>query len=442
MIKLHPIGGYSEIGRNMIGIQWNDEFVILDCGLMMEKVVAYNGEENAVHLPVEQLYKYGIVADDRAFFQKHGKKVKAILVTHAHLDHSGSIPKLAPKYNAPVIGTPFTIAVIEKIFKDAKIKPCKLIQMNAGGIYKISKNLTAEFINVTHSTPQTVIIVIHTPDGSIMYANDWKFDDYPVLGERTNYERLRELGDKGLFALISDTTRIEQEGKVFSERIVSQMLKDVFFSDRHDGLVIVTTFASHIARIKTISELSKDMNRIPIILGRSMAQYIDAAGSVNIVNLRKKAQVIAKKNDIMRVVKTINKNKEKYLIICTGNQGEPDSVLSRIVDGVIPIKLDASDMAIFCSSIIPTPINVAQRMEIEDKLKKLNVRIFRDVHVSGHAGYEDHRKMITLTRPKHYIPTHGDMKKLALAIELSSKFGYDLYKNAHILKNGQVIDLL
>jgi len=427
----------------MTAVQYEDEIVILDAGLWIEKVMLYDGEEeNAVNLPVEKLYDFEIIPDDRDFYKKHGKKVKAILVTHAHLDHSGAIPHIAPKYSCPVIATPFTIEVIKKVYRDVNKRPSRLVTLNPGSTYKVSKNIVVEFVYATHSTPQTVMIAVHTPDGIIVYANDWKFDEYPVLGRRTDYKRLRELGEEGVLALISDSTRINQESRTHSESIVYAMLKDVlFWVENKDKLIIVTTFASHIARINTLVNLAREMKRKPIILGRSMSNYISAAENVGLVRISKKASIFGRRKSVAQILKKIDKNRGEYLIICTGNQGEPNSVLSRIANGEYPMHLVKGDQVIFCSTVIPSPINQAQRAEIERKLRNQGVRIFKDVHTSGHASREDHRDLINILKPKHYIPTHGGMDKLASATELAVEMGYVYGKTTHIIQDGQELEI-
>ena len=262
------------------------------------------------------------------------------------------------------------------------------------------------------------------------------------MGELTDYQRLQELGHKGVKVLISDTTRVEEEGKVFSESLVKQMLMDVFETVRYDNkLIIVTTFSSHIARIKTLVELARNMNRKVIIMGRSMANYMSAANSVGLIKFGRTVEIASGKRNIIRAIKDITRNRGKYMIICTGNQGEPDAVLTRITEGTIPLDISKEDTVVFSSKAIPTPVNMAQRAHIEKKIRDKHVRLFKDVHVSGHGGKEDHRKMMKIVKPKHFIPTHGDMRKLATAIDLANDLGYSFNNNSHILRNGQILEI-
>jgi len=443
MLKIYAIGGYSQIGKNMTAVQYNDEIIILDCGFWMEKIMSYEGEENAASLPVESLYKYEIVPDDRKFFEEHGKQVKAIFSTHAHLDHCAAIPALAGKYKCPVIATPFTIEVIKRLASERKEKTPRLIKMKEGNFFEVSKNVKVEFIHVTHSTIQTVIIAVHTPDGIIVYANDWRFDENPIIEKKTNYARLKKISKEGVLALITDSTRVDDESKTFSEATVRSMFLDILPGvNNKKNLLIVTTFASHIERIRTILDMAKKLNRKPIILGTSMSNYINAAEKIGVTNFSKEAQIVRGEKNINKIMRKINKNRGEYLIICTGNQGEPNAVLTRIARNEFDLNLMPKDAVIFSSRTIPSPINVAQRADLERKLRNKGVRIITDVHVSGHAGREDQREILEILKPKHYIPTHGGMVKLASAVDLAGEEGYELGKTSHILQDGQSIVLI
>lgn len=441
MITIHAIGGYSQIGKNMTAVQWKDEIVILDCGFWMEKVISFeNG--SASELELSELYRLGIVADDKEFRKKYGNMVKAIIPSHAHLDHVGAIPAMASNYRgAPVIGTPFTIEVLNSLMKDKekKIKN-KLVKLNAGSSYQVSKNILVEFVYATHSTLQTVMVALHTPDGVVLYANDWKFDEYPSLGRRTDYDALRKLTP--VKVLISDTTRIGRESKTHSESIVKDMLRDVLlWTENKENLVVITTYASHIARVNMIVDFAHAMKRQPLVLGRSLANYIDAAEKCGLVDISGKAKVCGWKHQIVKELKRAMKNRGKYLLVVTGNQGEPNAVLSRMATHEFPFEFRKDDQVIFCSEVIPAPINMANRAYIEKNLKNQSVRIFKDIHVSGHASREDHRDLINILKPKHYVPTHGGISKIAKAVELAMEMGYDLGKNVHILQDGQKLEI-
>lgn len=441
-IELWAIGGYNEIGRNMSAINVDGEVVILDMGVWLEKISGYeNGD--AMRLSANELLNMEAIPDDTIFEKAWGNKVKAILITHSHLDHVGACTKIAPKYDAPIIATPFTCEVLENLKREEKGITNKIIRLNAGSKYEISKNLLIEFVYATHSTPQTVIITLHTKYGAIVYANDFKFDEYPVLGKRTDYKRLVEIGKDGVIALISDSTRIDEEKRTFSESLVREMLKDVLlWTDNEKNAIITTTFASHIARLSTILNFAKEMGRKPVFIGRSLANYISAAERVGLVNFSKEAKIYGYKNEIKKALKEINKSREKYFIICTGNQGEPDAVLTRIAQGKLPFDILPEDQIVFCCNTIPSPINEANRANLERMLKSKRARIFTDIHASGHAAREDHRELLKMLEPKNYIPCHGGIQKQASAVELATEMGYTLGKDVHLLQNGQKLKII
>lgn len=439
-MEVWAIGGYSEIGKNMTAVKIGDEVVVFDMGLHMDKVIQLQmDEKQPMELSTSKLITAQVLPNDIQMKKEWGKQVKAIVSTHAHLDHLGGIPKLADKYKCPVIMTPFSSEVLKNIVKNEKLKfNSKVIKLNAGKKYKISKNLTIEFINATHSTPQTVIVALHSPEGVVLYALDWKFDAYPTLGKRTDYKRLRALAKEGVKALICDSTRIEEESKTYSESYVREMFKDIlFWTENKNKAIFVTTFSSHIARINMLVKMAKQMKRKPLILGRSMANYIEAAGKAGIAKLKKDAKVYKFKSQIGKALKKVEKNRGKYFVICTGGQGEPGSVMQRIATDQFKFGFMPGDQVIFSCSVIPTNVNQANRKLLEQELKNRGVRIFKDVHQSGHGAREDIRDMLILTRPENYIPAHGGLEKLASAVELAREEGYKLGKTVHIMQDGQ-----
>ena len=435
MIELWAVGGYQHVGcKNMTAIKIDDEVVILDAGFNMDVVSNYSGEDSISSLSEKQMRAIDAIPDDSQLKKEWGKYVKAIIISHAHLDHTGAVKYIAPKYNAPIISTPFTYEVIQNLLEGKKI-PNKFIRMNPGNKMRISDNIELEFINITHSTPQTVIIALHTKYGTIVYANDWKFDNYPILGKRPNYKRLKSL--KNVVLLITDMTRVNEAGRTLSEHIAREMLRDVLLWGNTEGkAVVLTTFASHIARIDTMIKIAKQMNRVPILLGRSMDAYMKAAVRSHVYRLPKGVKVYGFKKQIQKVLKSVEANRGKYVLIVTGNQGEPESVLTRMVNDEFPFRFRADDYVVFSSSTIPSPTNIARREEIETRLMAKGAKLFKDIHVSGHASREDHRELISMLKPKHYVPTHGDMERLALGAKLAMEMGYELGKTVHIFQEG------
>ena len=411
MIEICAVGGYNEVGKNMTAIKVDDEVVIIDMGLHMENYIKFTEEDEDVrNISAAQLLKVGAIPDD-SVIKDWRSKVKAIIPTHAHLDHVGALIFLANKYKAPIICTPFTREVIKTISTDEKIKLKNNIKtLNVNSTYKLSKNITVEFINMTHSTPQTVMVALHTKYGVILYANDFKFDNHPIIGKKPNYKRLKELSKKGVLCAIVDCTRAKRHVKTPSENVAREMLRDVMLgTDSKNKTVIVTTFSSHLARLKSIVEFGKRMNRKIVFLGRSLAKYTQSGENIGLVNFSKEVEIVKFGKQIRRKLKEIEADgREKYLMVVTGHQGETKATLSKIADKVLPFKLYSEDHIIFSCTIIPSPTNIANREMLENKLKKHGVRIFKDIHVSGHAAREDLRDLINLVQPKNLIPAHGD----------------------------------
>ncbi|MEI6849526.1 MAG: RNase J family beta-CASP ribonuclease [archaeon] len=445
MIKIHTIGGYNEVGKNMTALEINEDVILFDAGLFLPAIVGVTEREK---IPTERgMRSLGALPDD-LYLETHNlrDKVRAILVSHAHLDHVGGIPYVAPRYKAPVLGTPFTIAVLKSLLVDNNHQirnPLISVAPNASyTIHGKSGNYKIEFINMTHSTIESAIIAVHTPDGVVLYGNDYKLDNTPVYGEKPNYKRLKDLSEIGVKALVVDCLYAPDDRKTPSEKIAKSLLDDVFFTtDNKNAGMVITTFSSHIARLKTIAEFGLRLNREVIFLGRSLTKYVTAANSVGKAPFMKDIRLVTYRKQLERVLKQVNKNKKDYLIVCTGHQGEPGSILDRITKNQLPLKLDANDQVIFSSKTIPSPINEANRQELGNRLKKFQVRIFDNVHVSGHGGREDLRDLINLIKPEHVIPSHGDLKKLTAGANLAIEVGYKLDKTVHLMQNGQVLKL-
>ncbi|MFQ6105678.1 MAG: MBL fold metallo-hydrolase RNA specificity domain-containing protein, partial [Candidatus Hydrothermarchaeaceae archaeon] len=250
------------------------------------------------------------------------------------------------------------------------------------------------------------------------------------------------LGSEGVKALIVETTRVEDEGRTPSEKIAEHLLKDNLLKSDTDRGLIVTTFSSHIARISSIVNAAVDIGRIPILLGRSMEKYSSIAEVIKILDLPSDAHMYGNFKSIQRMLKRVLKDgKEKYLLIVTGHQGEPDALLTRISNKKLPYVIKKDDQVIFSANIIPNPINVANRYALETKLKLQGARLFKGAHVSGHASREDHRDFLKILQPENVIPCHGELRMLASYAELAENLGYDLNKNLFILRNGQKVEL-
>ncbi|MFC1800684.1 MBL fold metallo-hydrolase, partial [Nanoarchaeota archaeon] len=367
MIEIIAIGGYNEVGKNMTAIKVDNEIIVLDMGLHLPNYIKVSEDDDLIHISEELLHAAEAIPDDSVISQWKDM-VKAIIPSHAHLDHIGAIPYMAKKYKCPVLCTAFTAQVIKTICKDEKIKLKNPIQvLNENAKYTISKNIKIEFINMTHSTPQTVTIAVHTPYGTVVYANDFKFDNYPVLGKKPNYKRLEELGKGNVVALIIDSLYADQAMKTPSENTVRQMLKEVILdTPSKNKAIIITTFSSHLARLKSIIDFSKKLtDRKIVFLGRSLAKYVQAGEDVGLIKFSEDAKIVKFSKQIKRELNRIQKiGVDKFVLVVTGHQGEPQATLSKMTNKVLPFQFHKEDLVIFSCKTIPTDINIENRAHL------------------------------------------------------------------------------
>jgi ribonuclease J len=432
-LEIIPLGGYGEVGRNSVAVRVDDEIVILDMGLMMEKYVEYTDSDELVELSGRKLIEIG-AAPDVNILGDEKRNVKAILLTHAHLDHIGAVPFLANRFECDVHATPFTIELVRKMFdEEERLTRGRLVSHDINERFRVGEKIEAEFINITHSVPQAVMILLHTPYGKVMYANDFKFDNNPTLGPKPNYARLRELTGQVDY-LILDSLYAEQPIKTPSEKIAEEMLKDVLLGTQSRGAtIIVTTFSSHIARLRAIVNVAKLMKRQPVFLGRSLRKYVEAAEAVGIADFSD-VEIVGYGNKVKPYLKRV-KEPAKYLFVATGHQGEPKATLSRIVEQRL-LPLTDNDIVVFSSKTIPVPVSIENRKRLDEKLQARHVRIFSDIHVSGHGAREDERDFLNMLKPKHIIPTHGTPAALVAFKELAEEVGYRP-EQIRIVANGE-----
>ncbi|MFH1669622.1 MAG: RNase J family beta-CASP ribonuclease [Candidatus Woesearchaeota archaeon] len=437
-IEICTVGGYNEVGKNMTAIRVDDEVVLIDMGLHLDPYIQYTDSDEVCDMSAAALTSIGAIPDIK-LIQDWQKKVKAIIPTHAHLDHVGAVPYLERKFDAPILCTPFTAEVLKAICADEKIKlKNKVKVLNVNSIYTLSDKITLEFVNAAHSTPQTVLVAIHTPYGVILYASDFKFDSQPVIGKKTDMAQLKRLGKKNVLCLICDGTRAGQAMKTPSEQVAREMLKDVMLATSSEGkAVVVTTFSSHIARLKSIVEFGKKLNRKIVFLGRSLSKYVAAAENAGIIKFSDDVELVKFGKHIRMKLKQIEKNPAKYLIVCTGHQGEQKAVLGKIVNGEFEFRFNKDDQIIFSCTVIPTPLNRSNRDILERNLRQHGVRIFKDLHASGHPSKEDCREIISLVKPKHIIPCHVDTAMATGLMDLALEMGYTMGEQVHLMQNGQ-----
>lgn len=442
-IGLIAVGGYNEMGKNMTGIRIDSDIIILDMGLQLDRVQIHEDVEiDEMHSM--DLIKMGAIPDDTVM-KEVGGTVKAIVCTHGHLDHIGAIPKLAHRYKAPIISTPYTSELIKHEISDERRFNVKneVVSLKAGGKYEVTPDVEIELVHVQHSIIDSVFAAIHTPDGIILYASDFKLDRTPTIGDAPDFQRLRELGKEGVKAMITESTNSGRSGKTPSEQIAKDLVWDVLLgTEETESGVIVTTFSSHIARINSIIKAAEKMGRIPVLLGRSMERYLSIAEKMDFIEFPKNLEKHGSRNAVDKALKRISENgKEKYLLIATGHQGEPNAILTRIANGETPFEVESGDKVVFSANTIPNPMTIANRYALETKLKMKGARLYDNVHVSGHACREDHWELLRLISPEQVIPAHGNMEMHANYVEMAESAGYVLGETVHIMRNGEEIIL-
>ncbi|MCK8519201.1 RNase J family beta-CASP ribonuclease [Methanoculleus sp. 7T] len=440
-IEIIAVGGYNEVGRNMTAVRCGKEIVIFDMGLRLDQVMIHE-DADIENMHSLDLIEMKAIPDDTIMNAVEGS-VKAIVCSHGHLDHIGAIPKLAHRYNAPIISTPYTSELIrQQIAGEQKFGVNnKLFALKTGQRYTISPHLTLEFVRSQHSIIDTVFPVLHTPRGAIVYANDFKLDRTPVLGEPPDFARLRQLGKEGVVALIVESTNIGEKGRCPSEKIARDLVRDTITSYEDDkSAMFVSTFSSHISRVKTIAECAHEIGRKPVLLGRSMERYSSAAEQLKLVGFPETLSMFGNRRTVDRTLRRIMKTgKDKFLPIVTGHQGESGAILTRIVMGDTPFKLEKGDKILFSAKVIPNPMNYGQRYLVEARAKMAGVRIFDELHVSGHAYKEDHYEFLHLLNPQHVIPAHGDINMTGDYAKFAEEIGYTLGNDLHLLRNGQKV---
>ena len=438
-IEICTVGGYSEVGRNMTAIKIGDTSVVCDMGLNVQKIVEYEemGQKRE-HLTREGMIKIGAIPNDDKI-KSWKKTTKGIFASHCHLDHISGIPYLAKEYNCPIYGTPFTNEVIKSTLKnDRKEIPNQIKNLRVNGSINLSKDIKVELIDITHSTPQTSLIAIHSKQGTVLYATDFKLDNHPVIGHKPNYKKIEELAEKPVKALILDSLYSNADKKTPSEKIAREMLKDVLFgTDNHNSAIITTCFASHISRIKSIVDLGRKLNRRVVLMGRSFMKYTLAAEKAGITRFGNQVEIAGYRRQVEKKMKEILlRGPEKYILVCSGGQGEKNAILTRMLKKEFPLTLQPNDHLIFSNQIIPVEPNITNRQEMETRLEKMGIRIFKDIHVSGHGSREDLRDLINMVNPENIIPCHGPPKLMKGTNNLGEEMGYKTNKTLHPSHNG------
>lgn len=417
-IRIIPLGGLNEIGKNLTAIEYKNDIVVIDCGLKF---------------PDEEMFGIDIVIPDTSYLQKNIAKVKGIFLTHGHEDHIGALPYVLKQMNVPVYGTKLTLGIVESKLKEhGLLSVVELITVSPKDVIKLD-NVSVEFIKTNHSIADSVAIAIHTPLGVVLHTGDFKIDYTPIDGAVADLTRFAELGKKGVIAMLADSTNVERPGYTMSESTVGKTFENIF--QQAKGRIIVATFASNIHRMQQIITAAGKYGRKVSVSGRSMENIFAVAVELGYINVEK---------DTMISIDSINKyNDDQIVIITTGSQGEPMSALSRMAASEHKkVNIVPGDTVIISANPIPGNEKMVSRV-INQLFKKGADVIYEalaDIHVSGHACQEELKLMHTLAKPKFFIPVHGEYRHLKQHAELAVKLGLPA-ENALIVDNGDVIEV-
>jgi len=420
-MKVVTIGGFGDVTGNSVLVMNDHEAVLVDLGLNMENYIKLSREEDLKLLSLEQLVNAKALPDPeviKSFLD--GRVLRAVVLSHAHLDHIGAVPFLVSKLKPElVIGTSFTIELLKSLFEQ-KLEHklgVKFLALPYKHVFQVG-SFKVRLIKVTHSVPETAVIEVNTNQKTFLYANDFKFDNHPLLGGKSDVKTLTNLNPDVVFM---ESLYALHHGKALSEIIAKEMLADVFRSVPKDKALIVTTFSSHIARLKSISELAKHLNRKPVMLGRSLHKYVTASHNASVYKF-KKIKMFKYRREVNKFLKIASQHPEKYLLIVTGNQGEPDAVLARMIDR---FKFCQDDVVVFSSRTIPTEMNIENRSRLVQELSNLGVSVYEDIHVSGHAHVEDLKQFIKIVNPKLVIPSHADLQRFKALQTIARNLGFE-----------------
>ena len=415
-LKIIPLGGVGEIGKNMTVIEYGSDIIIVDCGMSF---------------PDEEMPGIDVVIPDMTYIEKNAANVRGILITHGHEDHIGAVPYALQKLNVPVYATKLTIALIEQKLTEIKVDHADLNCVSPGDTIRLGC-FSVEFIKTSHSIAGACALAINTPIGTLIHTGDFKVDYTPIDGEPIDIARLAYYGSRGVLALMSDSTNVENEGHTPSERGIGKTFEHCF--DKAKGRVIVATFASNIYRIQQIADVAISFGRVVCFQGRSMVKIAEIAKELGYLQLPDESVV---------AVGQLKKYRDDQIcVITTGSQGEPMSGLFRMANSSHKVNVGKGDMVIISASSIPGNEKSVGRVinQLYQHGAKVIYERMADVHVSGHACKEELKLMLTLTKPKFFIPVHGEARHLYQHKELAEELGIP-EENIFVTEIGDVVEL-
>ena len=418
-LKIIPLGGIEEIGKNITVFEYEDEIVIVDCGIAF---------------PEEDMLGIDLVIPDFTYLVNNQKKIRGLVITHGHEDHIGSIAYLLKQINVPIYATKLTIGLIKnKLEEHRLLNIAQLNIVSQGDIVDLGKYFKVEFIRSCHSIPDSVALAIHTPAGVVVHTGDFKIDYTPIDDQKIDLGRLAELGNKGVLALLSDSTNAERRGYTMSESTVGEVFNRLFTNCKKR--IVVATFASNMHRVQQIVNSAVANNRKIAVCGRSMINMIQTSVDLGYIH--------APKNTFIDIDLLKNYNDDQLVIITTGSQGEPMSALTRMATGEHrKVNINSNDLVII--SATPIPGNEKFVARVIDDLMKIGAEVvyssLDDVHVSGHACQEEQKLMLSLVRPKYFIPVHGEYRQLVAHRNTARIMGIPA-ENIILMKNGKILEI-
>ena len=417
-LKIIPLGGLGEIGKNLTVYEYGQDIVVVDCGL---------------GFPDEELYGIDVVIPDITYLKQNKEKIRGIVITHGHEDHIGALPYVMRELDVPIYATSLTAGIIElKLEEFDLLYNTQIFTKKPGDRFKLGC-FEIEFIHVNHSIADSVALAIKTPIGTVLHTGDFKIDVTPIQGEMIDLARIGQLGKQGILALLSDSTNVERPGHTESERKVAEKFDELFKGC--EKRIIVTTFASNVQRIQQIVNVAAKYKRKVAVTGRSMENMIKVAIELGYMDIPE--GVLVDLNQIK------GQPKDRTVIISTGSQGESMSALYRMAFSEHKqINIDAGDRIIISASAIPGNENTISKVidELFHKGAEVIYDRHTDLHVSGHASQEEQKMMLALTKPKFFIPIHGEYRMLCKHAELGRMMGV-APNNIVIAENGRVIEL-